>query len=201
MGGHNPGTSPTLLGRLRQSPDDPAAWAEFARRYGAMIFRWCRRWRLQDADAQDVVQNVLLELSRQMREFVYDPAGSFRSWLKTVARRAWMRYVEGQHKHDTATRDATVLEQLRDPSAEDDLVRHLEAEYEREILERALDRVRLRVKATTFEAFRLTALEGLSGQEAAERIGMPVSHVFVAKGNVQKMVREEIADLDRGDKA
>jgi len=191
-------TSLTLLGRLRQSPDDPAAWQEFSQRYGGMMLRWCRHWGLQEADAQDVVQNVLLELSRQMRAFAYDPAGSFRSWLKTVARRAWLKYLDGRRKHDTATGDATVLAQLCDPSAEENLLGRLEEEYERELLERALDRIKLRVKATTFEAFRLTALEGLSGKETAERIGMPVSHVFVAKGNVQKMVREEIAELDRG---
>lgn len=201
MQGPDPVTSPTLLGRLRQAPDDPAAWAEFSRRYGAMILRWCRHWGLQDADAQDVSQNVLLELSRQMREFVYDPTGSFRAWLKTIARRAWIRYLEVRRKHDTATGDDTILNQLRDPSAEEDLVRRLEEEYERELLEQAMARVRLRVKPNTFEAFRLTALEGVSGQEAAQRVGLPVAHVFVAKSNVQKMVREEIDDLDRGARA
>lgn len=196
--GHNPVTSPTLLGRLRHAPDDPTAWAEFSRRYGAMIHRWCRTWGLQSADADDVVQNVLLELSRQMRDFVYDSTGSFRAWLKTIARRAWIKYLDYRKKHDTATSDVTILESLSDPAAEDDLIKHLEQEYERELLEQALARVRLRVKPATYEAFRLTALDGLSGKEAAERIGMPVAHVFVAKGNVQKMVAAEITELDRG---
>jgi RNA polymerase sigma-70 factor (ECF subfamily) len=164
-----------------------------------MMLRWCRAWGLQESDAQDVVQNVMLELSRQMREFRYDSGGSFRAWLKTVARRAWMRYLETRTRH-SAIGDAEMLAQLRDPYAEDDLVRHLEEEYERQILQQALDRVRLRVKVKTFEAFRLTALEGLSGREAALQLGMPVSHVYVAKGNVQKMVAEEIAGLDRGDR-
>ncbi|MBX7105145.1 MAG: RNA polymerase sigma factor [Gemmataceae bacterium] len=193
---HNPVTSPTLLGRLRQTPGDPAAWTEFTHRYGSMIYRWCCYWGLQEADAQDVVQNVLLELSREMREFTYDSTGSFRSWLKTVARRAWIRYQESQRRHHTSGDAASFLEKLRDPKAQEDLLRHLEEEYERELLERALLQVQLRVKSNTFEAFRLTVFEGLSGREAAERIGMPVSHVFVAKSNVQKMVREVIAELD-----
>lgn len=196
--GPNLVTSPTLLGRLRQSPDDPVAWAEFSRRYGAMMFRWCRAWGLQDADAEDVVQNVLLELSRQMRDFVYDPTGNFRSWLKTVTRRAWIKYLESRTKRDTPTANATFFEELRDPKAEDDLIQRLIEEYERELLQIAMDRVRLRVKPTTFEAFRLIVFEGLSGKEAAERTGMSVSHVFVSTGNVQKMMRDEIVELDRG---
>ncbi|MBX7104102.1 MAG: sigma-70 family RNA polymerase sigma factor [Gemmataceae bacterium] len=196
--GPNALTSPTLLGRLRQSPDDPAAWDEFSRRYGAMIHRWCRNWGLQLADADDVVQNVLLELSRQMREFEYDPAGSFRAWLKTVARRAWIRYRDSRRRQQGSPAHDAVLDELCDPTAEDDLIRRLEEEYERELLERALARVRLRVKPSTFDSFRLTALEGLSGKDAAERIGVPITHVFVAKANVQKMIREEITDLDRG---
>jgi len=196
--GPNAVTSPTLLGRLRQSPDDPAAWNEFSRRYGAMIHRWCRAWGLQPADADDVVQNVLLELSRQMREFVYDPSGSFRAWLKTVSRRAWMKFRDSRRRHQAAPGQEKDLSEFCDPAAENDLIRRLEEEYERELLERALARVRLRVKPATFDSFRLTALEALSGKEASERIGIPITHVFVAKANVQKMIREEIAELDRG---
>jgi WD40 repeat protein len=55
-------TSPTLLGRLRRSPADQAAWAEFVDRYGPRIYAWCRHWGLQEADAQDVAQAVLHRL-------------------------------------------------------------------------------------------------------------------------------------------
>src|SRR5581483_838058 len=87
-------TSTSLLLRLRQEPTNQHAWDEFVTRYARLIFRWCRRWGAQEADAEDVTQVVLLELARQMRGFVYDPGGSFRGWLKTVAYRAWRRSVE-----------------------------------------------------------------------------------------------------------
>ena len=76
------GTSTSLLVRLQQAPADQAAWAEFVRRYGTRIHGWCRRWGLQEADAQDVCQDVLVKLVRAMRAFRYDPAQSFRGWLK-----------------------------------------------------------------------------------------------------------------------
>ena len=59
----------TLLHRLRQEPEDPSAWAEFVGRYGEKILDWCRRWRLQEADAQDVSQTVLLRLAVKLRTF------------------------------------------------------------------------------------------------------------------------------------
>ena len=55
---------------------------------GPLIHRWCRRWRLQEADAQDVAQDVLLKLHGRMATFNYDPSGSFRAWLKTLAHHA-----------------------------------------------------------------------------------------------------------------
>ena len=65
-------TSPTLLGRLGRSPTDQEAWAAFVDRYGPKIYAWCLHWRLQEADAQDVTQAVLLKLARTMARFTYD---------------------------------------------------------------------------------------------------------------------------------
>lgn len=77
-------THQTLLSRLRRSPSDQAAWSDFVQRYGRKIYQWCRFWNLQEADAEDVTQTVLLEVARQMNMFEYDPAGSFRAWLKPL---------------------------------------------------------------------------------------------------------------------
>jgi RNA polymerase sigma-70 factor (ECF subfamily) len=87
---------------------------------------------------------------------------------------------------------------LQTVAARDDLVAKLEEEFDRELLEQATLRVRLRVELHTWDAFRLVALEGHSGAEAAARLGMKVAAVFVAKGRVQKMLREEIDLLERG---
>ena len=62
-------TSATLLARLRDPAADPAAWAAFVRRYGPLVYGWCRRWHLQEADAQDVTQDVLAKLVVRLRAF------------------------------------------------------------------------------------------------------------------------------------
>ncbi len=75
-------TSPTLLGRVAQYPPDQAAWTEFVDRYGTRIVRWCRAWGLQDADARDTSQEILLRLAVRLRSFQYDATGSFRGFLR-----------------------------------------------------------------------------------------------------------------------
>jgi len=185
-------TSTTLLRRLRCDPTDQAAWGEFVDRYGRMIFRWCRRWGLQEADAEDVTQNVLLELARQMRTFEYDRAGSFRGWLRTIAYRSWYRFTERR-------RPVGGDDLLQSQAVRDDFIATLERESERELLERAMGLVRLRVQTHTWEAFRLMALEQLSGAEVASRLGIKVGTVFVARSKVQKMLREEVQRLNGGE--
>jgi RNA polymerase sigma-70 factor (ECF subfamily) len=189
-------TSPTLLGRLRDTPTDQAAWGEFVERYSRKVYGWCRHWGLQKADAEDVTQNVLVDLARQMRTFEYRPSGSFRAWLRTVAHRAWCDLLESRRAATTGTGDTGVLRVLESVAARDDLLRQLDEEYDRELLEEAMKRVQPRVEPQTWEAFRLTALERLSGAEVAGRLGVAVTAVFKAKSRVQKMLQEELHQLE-----
>jgi RNA polymerase sigma factor (sigma-70 family) len=194
---HESGTRITLLGRLRRDPTNQAAWAEFVDHYGAKIYAWCRKWHLQEADAQDVTQNVLLKLARKMAEFTYDPSRSFRAWLKTLTYHAWSDFLESRARPGLGSGDSHTSDILHSVEAREDLVRQLEEEFDRELLQEAMLRVRLRVAPQTWQAFTLTALEGLSGAAAAERIPMQVAQVFVAKRRVQKMLREEVARLEQ----
>jgi RNA polymerase sigma-70 factor (ECF subfamily) len=192
-------TRVTLLHRLRHDPDDPAAWAEFVEHYGRKVLAWCRKWGLQQADAEDVTQDVLLKLAARMRQFEYDPARSFRAWLKTVTQRTLIDFGDARRRTARGSGDTETLRRLEGAEASDDLLRHLEEEFERELLAEASARVRLRVEPHTWEAFRLTALEGLSGAEAAERTGMKVATVFVARSKVQKMLQQEVKNLEAGE--
>ena len=186
-------TSASLLGRLRQETVDPADWAEFVGRYGPVLYGWCRRWGLQDADADDVAQAVLVKLVAKIRTFRYDPSRSFRAYAKTLAHYAWCDYVEARRKPGAAgSGDSDVLGRLDQVAASEDLGDQLSEAFEREILEAAMARVRERVEPRTWEAFRLMALEGLSGAEVAERVGQAVAFVFKAKSKVQRMLRDDV---------
>jgi RNA polymerase sigma-70 factor (ECF subfamily) len=190
-------TSPTLLGRLKRDPLDQDAWEQFVGRYGRTIYRWCRTWGLQEADAEDVTQNVLTELARQMRTFAYRPEGSFRAWLKTVAHRAWCDFLDSRQRALRGSGDTAVLTMLRSVESRRDLLQHLDDEYDRELLEQALARVRLRVQPHTWDAFRMTAIEDMSAADVARQLGMKPGAIYVARSKVQKMIQEEMAKLDQ----
>jgi RNA polymerase sigma-70 factor (ECF subfamily) len=190
-----PKTRVTLLTQLRQVPYDQAGWDEFVERYGRHIYRWCRQWKLQDADAEDVTQDILVKLTHKLRAFAYDPSRSFRGWLKTVAHHAWRDFEDSRHARGAAG-DSQVPELLLTLEAREDLARKLEEAFDLELLEAAKVRVRLRVAPHTWEAFRLMALEGLPVADVAVRVHLQVAMVYVAKSKVQKMLQEEIEKLE-----
>ena len=140
------------------------------------------------------IKNNLLKLAEKMRAFEYDPAKSFRAWLKTVTRHAWLDSCSARPV--AAAGGSQALEVLQTVEAREDLVRQLDDAFDREVLEEAVARVRARVTPKTWRVFELTAREGRSGAEAAEALGMTVAAVFVAKGRVQKLLQDEVRRLE-----
>jgi RNA polymerase sigma-70 factor (ECF subfamily) len=193
-----PTTRISLLTQLREDPSDQAGWDTFVERYGRHIYRWCRQWNLQDADAEDVTQDILVKLSQKLRAFAYDPSRSFRGWLKTVAHHAWRDFADSRRHAQRAAGTSQVQELLLTAPAREDLAQKLEAAFDLELLEAAKVLVRLRVAPHTWEAFRLTALEGLPVAAVAATVQMQVAMVYVARSKVQKMLQEEIAKLEAG---
>jgi RNA polymerase sigma-70 factor (ECF subfamily) len=191
-------TRVSLLARLQNDPEDQAAWEEFVKRYGPRIYAWSRQWRLQESDAEDVTQNVLLKLAAKMRTFAYDPALSFRGWLRTVTQNALSDFLAERQRPGRGSGDSGVLGVLETVEARTDLESQLSAAFDRELLEEAMARVQARVTENRWLAFRLTAVEGLSGADVAARLGMKVASVYTAKNQVHKMVQDEARKLEDG---
>jgi RNA polymerase sigma-70 factor (ECF subfamily) len=198
MGSENSTTHASLLARLGHDPTDQAAWEEFVDRYGPKIHAWCRAWRLQEADAQDVTQAVLARLAVRMRRFAYDPARGFRGWLRTLTKNAWHDCMADRRRAvgGVAQGGSEVTELIQTAEARDDLAHRLEQEFDLELLKEAERRVRLRVAPRTWEAYRLSTAEGLSGAEVAVRLGVKVTAVFVSKSHVLKQLRDEARALE-----
>src|SRR5882757_425054 len=185
-------TRVTLLHRINQNPGGQPSWAEFVHVYGPVIRGWLNHWGLQEADAFDVTQNVLLRLTAKLPQFRYDPTRSFRGWLKTLTHHAWHDFVtEAGHRH-RGSGDTSVLDQLQSVEAREDLAARVEATFDKELLEVALLRAKSRVADTTWQAFKLAALDGVAPQTVADQLGVRVSQVYLAKHRVQKLVQEEI---------
>jgi RNA polymerase sigma-70 factor (ECF subfamily) len=179
-------------------PDDPRGWEQFVLRYGPRVNAWCRQQGLQEADAEDVLQNVLVRLFRHIALFRPQRDGSFRAYLRKVAANVVYDHRRATGRRGVqATGDSWVQGILESVAAKEELAHRLDQEIDREIFEAAAARVRARVEPHTWEAFRLTALEGLSGAEAALRLGLQRATVYVARGKVTRMLAEEIGRLEQ----
>ncbi len=196
---HDSGTQVTLLERLaRSGAQEQAAWEQFVEHYGRKIYLWCRHWGLQEADSQDVTQTVLLKLARCMKGFAYDPSQSFRAWLKTVTQRTWLDYVDSCRRAVPGSGADGKLDQLQDVKAREDLVKVLEDQFDQELLEQAMQLVRLRVAPHNWKAFCLTAIEGVSAADAAKQLDMKIARVYAARSSIEQKLREECRRLESG---
>jgi RNA polymerase sigma factor (sigma-70 family) len=190
-------TSSSLLLRVAALPLDQDAWSQFARRYGPCIIRWCVAWGAQDVDAEDITQTVLTNLAVKLPGFRYDPARSFRAFLRKVARDAF-RDAWRRQERQVAAGGSENLGLLSSQEARVDLVSRIEREFDLELLEAASQAVRQRVEAKTWDAYESTARERRSASEVAEVLGMTVGGVYKAKSTVLRMLQEELGKLDDG---
>jgi len=159
------------------------------------MYQWCLRWGLQHADAQDVTQQVLVKLALTLRGFAYDPARSFRAWLRTLTHHAWQDFLTAQHRAVPGSGDSAILERLATEPARDDFRRCLKEAFDHELLEQAIDAVCRQVQPATWEAFRLTAFDEVPPVEAARRLNKKVATVYVLRSKVQKLLRAELQRL------
>ncbi len=194
-----PKTSLTLLHRLQKTETDEHAWGEFVDRYGPQMHRWCRKWIRQDADAEEIVQNVMLTLARKFREFQYDSSrGRLRGWLRTLVYNAWYDFAAGKKAAGIGSGDSQIIHGLLDQiEARDDLIQRLEQEFDLELYEIARETIQASVSPRTWEAYWLTAEEHLSPSEAAARLNVSVATIYSGKSEVLSRLREEIDRLER----
>ena len=191
-----PKTRQSLFDRLAAAPACPRAWNEFVATYGPPVGRWCRRHGLQEADARDVTQDVLLRFWRQAGSFRYDPSRRFRSYLGRIVVSALSRWSTSRRAERLATGSAAVQALLESVPARDDLAAAVERAFDQERLSRAMVEVEARVKPRTWAAFRMLALEHRSGQQVAETLGMSAANAYMARMNVQRMISEALRRQD-----
>jgi RNA polymerase sigma factor (sigma-70 family) len=191
-------TGSTLLTLLR-NPADPQAWEAFVDRYTPIVAGWCRGWKLQSADVQEVTQEVLLKLARHIRNFPYDPAkGHFRGWLLTLTRNVWRDFMDSRRRAGQGSGDPHIQRLLEEQEDRNGLADALDQGFLVELYEEARARVQLRVSRESWQAFQLLALEGWSGAEVAAKLHMKVVTVYTAKNRVQKMLQDEVHKLEQG---
>ena len=183
-----PSTSPELLAAL---PDvrNSLAWDEFDRRYGDLLRVFCIQKGLQDADAEDVTQQVFLEVARNIGEFSYDAArGRFRSWLVVVTQRAiWKVWQRRGQMREVPLDD---FRHLLRPSSLDGIQGFQEA-----VLELASRQIRGEFSVEEWTVFERSFRNDIPSSEIAKALERSVSWVYQAKSRILKRLRQQVAVL------
>ena len=181
-------THVSLLARLTAGTD-VAAWADFQSRYGDLIRGVCARRGLQQADSDDVLQDVLIALTKAMPGFVYDPTrGRFRSYLRTVVSHAILKRVR-------QTGPVGGLSVVEGAAEEEDLV--WEDEWRHHHFRVAMRGVGEEFGARDMAAFRMYALDGRSAEAVGVELGMSVDSVYQVKSRVLKRLAARIEEQVR----
>jgi RNA polymerase sigma factor (sigma-70 family) len=194
--GKSPATRASLLLRIRDSRD-AQAWRQFVDLYAPLIHGYARKHGLQDADAADLTQEVLSVVAQSIRKLEYDPQrGAFRGWLFTIVRNRIRNFVRRRRPYEQGSGDSSVHHLLeQQPDSGDAPDAGWEEEYQRQLFACAAKYVQTRVHEDTWQAFRLTAVEGHSAQDVAERLKMKVAAVYLAKSRVMAQLKDYIREL------
>jgi RNA polymerase sigma-70 factor (ECF subfamily) len=186
-----PETSVSLLERLRVEPDPPS-WQRLVELYTPLIHGWLRRFALQPQDADDLVQEVLAVVVRELPQFHYDPArGTFRAWLRAVTAnrlRAFWRARQTRPQPVGGEDHDRTLDRLEDPQS--DLSRLWDQEHDTHVVRRLLAQIRPDFEPATWRAFERVVLEGAKPAAVAAELGTTVNAVFIAKHRVLRGLRQ-----------
>lgn len=185
-------TRASLLARIGSTPADPGAWNDFAAFYAPAILQWCRDYGLQDDDAHEVAQEVMVRFWRHAAEFRHDPSRRFRSYLRRIVLTAVADWADAT-KHERVAGSDPLLEALLESlPAREDLATSIERAFDLELLAEAMRDVESRVKPTTWAAFRMAAIDRVPGKEVADTLGMTMANVYIARMRVHRMISDTL---------
>lgn len=186
-----PETRQSLLIRLRNSRDDQA-WAEFTAIYEPVIYRMSQARGLQDADAREVVQEVLMSVSAAIEHFDVESAGSFRGWLTKITRNATIDHFRRRAKRMAAIGSEHVL--LEEIAGMDQLEDEFDRSRREQLFRWASSIVRRRTGEANWIAFWSTAVEGRPIPEVAAELGVTEGAIYVARCRIIKRIRELVKE-------
>jgi RNA polymerase sigma-70 factor (ECF subfamily) len=189
-------TSLSLLDRLQQQPD-AEAWRRLVDLYTPLIRGWLRRQQVAPHDADDLSQDVLAVVVRELPDFRHSGRpGAFRAWLRTVTVHRARNFWRQRRAHPPAAGGSDflkVLDQLEDPDSA--LSRQWDQEHDRHVARRLMELLEPQFAPNTWRAFRRAVLDGVKAADVAAELGMSVNAVLLAKSRVLRRLRQELGGL------
>jgi RNA polymerase sigma-70 factor (ECF subfamily) len=192
-------TRRSLLDHLKQW-NDQESWKVFFDTYWKLIYGTALKAGLNDAEAQDVVQETVISVLKSMPSFEYEGRnGSFKSWLLQLTRwrisDQFKKRVPGVHNRSDRTSPCTAtIERLADP-AEDELVISWNREWETNLMEAAIERVKRKVKAEDYQVFDLYVFKQWPVSRVVRTLRVNPGKVYLIKHRIGNLIKKEVARL------
>lgn len=194
-------TRRSLLSRVRNL-DDETSWRDFYDTYWKLIYKAALQSGLSPTDAEDVVQKTFISVSRKIPEFKYDPAiGSFKGWLLRNTRWRILEHLRKQQRGPVIERqsedpeDPGPMELIPDPVSAR-LGEIWDQEWQHNLMDAAIQRVKRQVQAKHFQVFELYALKQRPAEKVAETLKVTVAQVHLIKHRVGTLIRKEVERLE-----
>jgi RNA polymerase sigma-70 factor (ECF subfamily) len=189
-------TSLSLLDRLRLQPD-AESWRRLVDVYTPLIQGWLRRHSVSPADADDLTQEVMTVVVRELPKFEHNQQrGAFRNWLRTVTTNRLRVLWRARRARPMATGDSDflkMLDELEDPNS--NLSQLWDQQHDQHVARRLMELVQPQFEPATWQAFRRVVLDGVKAAVAAAELNISVNAVLLAKSRVLSRLRQEMAGL------
>lgn len=192
-------TRQSLLNRLKDWRDD-ASWRTFFDLYWKLIYGTARKAGLPQPDAEDVVQDTIFSVAKAMPDFKYNrDQGSFKNWLLRIT---WRRILD--HRHRRKSLQASSFEDASkehenglDNVPDENIARMWEVEWQRNLMDVAIERVKKRVEPRQYQLFDLVALQHWPTQRVVSAMKVSATQVYLAKHRISRLIRKEVRLLER----
>jgi RNA polymerase sigma factor (sigma-70 family) len=194
-------TRSTLLSRLKDW-DDHASWKDFFDTYWKLIYATAIKSGLNDAEAQDVVQDTVISVAKKMHEFKYDPAlGSFKGWLLQLTRWRILNQLKKRLPHNASDTKSdnggtSTLDRQPDPATLD-LTAYWNEEWQKNLIDAAIEKVKEQTSAKQYEIFYLHVVKKFSAAEVAKTLSVSRAQVYLAKLRVSALVKKIVRNLEK----
>jgi RNA polymerase sigma factor (sigma-70 family) len=196
-------TRRTLLERLRDLDDD-ASWQEFFNTYWKLLYCAAVKSGLSDQEAEEVVQETVIGVARKMEHFRYEPETcSFKGWLMHITRR---RIIDHLRKRQTRPQDVQPLPselgtsegglQIPDAAATRAFERVWEDEWEKNLVDAAMERVKQAVKPEHYQIFYMHSVKNMPARDIGKLVGASATKVYVVRHRVGRLVKREVERLN-----
>lgn len=186
-------TPGSLLERLQKQPD-AASWQRLVDLYTPLIRTWLCRYETLPDDVEDLLQDVLHVLVRELPGFRHQQRrGAFRCWLRMITVNRLRQHWREQRSRRREVGFEAILDQLEDPAS--DLSQLWDQEHDRHVACQLLERICRDFTPGTWQAFRRYVLEGARAAEVSRETGLSVNAVLLARSRILRRLREEARGL------